>query len=61
MRRKTVNLIRAVYGLPPATLVASCSVLAGLCYFVLPLIAGIPIIVAAAAVPLIEEHLAKGM
>jgi len=58
MRQRVLATIRALYDLPPAVLMISCTLLTLLCYFVLPLAAGLAIIVAGAALPWIEERLA---
>ena len=59
MRQRVLATIRTVYDLPPAVLMISCTVLTWLCYFVLPLAAGLAIIVAVAALPWVEERLAR--
>lgn len=59
MRKEMRNIIRTIYGLPPAAVVTSCSILILVCYFVLPLAAGVPIIAAAALLPWLEERLSK--
>ena len=57
MMRELFAAIRAVFALPPAAVWLSCVALTWICYFVLPLAAGIPIVVVAALLPWFEERL----
>ena len=57
MRERVLAAIRAVYALPPVAVWIACVVLTWIGYFVLPLAAGLPIVVLAALLPWIEEHL----
>lgn len=57
MRERLLAAIRAVFALPPAAVWLSCVALTWICYFVLPLAAGIPIVVLVALLPWFEERL----
>ena len=58
--RRIRTIIAGIYSRPPATVIVGCTVLACAGYFVLPPVAGLPLIVLGAALPWIEERLGGG-